>query len=58
MAINNFMRLREILPLLEYDQSKTLATYGKKLNADDNQAQLILSQIEQIDPTKNKQYVV
>lgn len=52
------MRLREILSLLEYDQSKTLALYGKKLNADADQARSLLSQIEQIDPTKNKQYVV
>lgn len=44
--------------LLEYDQSKTLAAYGAKLSQDPNQARAILANIEAIDPTRNKQYVV
>jgi hypothetical protein len=51
------MRFREF-KLFEYDQSKTLAAYGAKLNQDPIQAQAILTNIESIDPTRNKQYVV
>ena len=51
------MRFREF-KLFEYDQSKTLAAYGAKLSQDQQQALAILTNIEAIDPSRNKQYVV
>ncbi len=55
------MKLLQLL--LEYDRDKTIATYGKKIeiaNLNDNQRQsveTILSKIEDVDPSINKQYV-
>ena len=55
------MKLLQLL--LEYNRDKTIATYGKKIemaNLKDNQRQsvaTILSKIEDVDPSINKQYV-
>ena len=49
--------------LLEYNREKTIATYGKKIeiaNQNDKQhlsSEQIISKIEEVDPSINKQYV-
>ena len=57
------MRLYEFIILLEYKRDVTKMKLGDKLTAaakkDDNQdTDTILSALEEMDPTKNKQYVI